>query len=190
MRVIAGTAKGRRLKVPPGDRTRPTSDRVKEALFSSLQPELPGASVLDLFAGSGSLGIEALSRGAATVTFVERHDRTARILEENVETCDVGGRATVVTAEVQAALGSPPGAPFDVALLDPPYGMADEELAAVLDSLAPHLAEGAVVTVERDRRSGAPRWPARIGEERQRRYGDTVIHVGRVAAASEPEEAP
>ncbi|MBW3619632.1 MAG: 16S rRNA (guanine(966)-N(2))-methyltransferase RsmD [Actinobacteria bacterium] len=181
MRVIAGTAKGRRLKVPPGDRTRPTSDRVKEALFSSLQPELPGASVLDLFAGSGSLGIEALSRGASHATFVERHDRTSRVLEENVAACGLGDRATVVTAEVQAALGSPAGAPFDVALLDPPYGTSDEELAAVLASLAPHLADGAVVTVERDRRAGGPAWPARIGPERERRYGDTVIHVGRVA---------
>lgn len=205
MRVIAGTAKGRRLKVPPGDRTRPTTDRVKEALFSSLQPQLPGASVVDLFAGSGALGIEALSRGAAHVTFVERHDRTARILAENVAACDVGDRATVVTVEVQVALGSPPGAPYDVALLDPPYGTSDEQLAGVLSALAPHLADGAVVTVERDRRSGAPPWPERIRHDRDRRYGDTVIHVGRVAATdvgrvaatetgrlptSEPEETP
>lgn len=191
MRVIAGTAKGRRLKVPPGERTRPTTDRVKEALFSSLQPELAGASVLDLFAGSGSLGIEALSRGAASATFVERHERTARILEENIELCGMGERATVVTADVQVALGSPAGAPFDVALLDPPYGTSDEELAAVLASLAPHLADGAVVTVERDRRSSPPRWPGRIGTERERRYGDTVVHVGRVPSSSvEHDRAP
>jgi 16S rRNA (guanine966-N2)-methyltransferase len=187
VRVIAGTAKGRRLRTPPGGRTRPTTDRVKEALFSSLMAELPGASVLDLYAGSGALGIEALSRGAARATFVERHQRTARVLDENLARAGVTDRATVVPADVLGALGTPPGAPFDVVLLDPPYDLDDEELAAVLGALQPHLAPGAVVTVERDRRSAAPAWPAGMRPERERRYGDTLIHVGRV---DDQEAAP
>jgi 16S rRNA (guanine966-N2)-methyltransferase len=185
VRVIAGIVKGRRLKTPAGERTRPTADRVKEALFSSLMPELPGASVLDLYAGSGSLGIEALSRGAAHATFVERHQRTSRVLDENLARTEATDRATVVPSDVQSALGSPPGAPFDVVLIDPPYGLDHGELTEVLAALAPHLAPGAVVTIERDRRSPTPVWPPGIRCERERRYGDTVIHVGRV----EDEEA-
>jgi 16S rRNA (guanine966-N2)-methyltransferase len=182
MRVIAGTAKGRRLKGPRGERTRPTSDRAKEALFSSLQPELPGASVIDLFAGSGALGIEALSRGAAHVTFVERHDRTVRLLDENLARTDLRHRATILSVDVLSALNSPAGRPFDVALLDPPYGLAADELGEVLTALAPHLAAGAVVTIERNRRSVEPAWPPSVRSDRERRYGDTVIHVGRVDA--------
>jgi 16S rRNA (guanine966-N2)-methyltransferase len=182
VRVIAGSAKGRRLKPPRGARTRPTTDRVKEALFSSLQAELVGASVLDLFAGSGALGIEALSRGAESATFVERHAGTARLIDENLAIADVSERGTVVVADAVDALRQPPHAPFHVVVADPPYDLGDDELAVVLAALAPHLAGEAVVTVERDRRSGAPRWPASIRAERDRRYGDTTIHVGRMAA--------
>lgn len=186
MRVIAGTAKGRRLKPPRGARTRPTTDRVKEALFSSLQPELAGASVLDLFAGSGALGIEALSRGAATATFVERHDATARLIDENLALTGLTTRATVVVADAVDALRHPPNAPFDVVLADPPYDLDSATLAVVLAAVASHLAHAAVVTVERDRRADPPHWPASIRPDRHRRYGDTVIHIGR----HEAEEAP
>ncbi len=181
MRVIAGLAKGHKLKAPSGPRTRPTSDRVKEALFSSLQPELPGASVLDLFAGSGALGIEALSRGAAHATFVERHAGTAGVLDENLARTGLADRAAVVVDDVVHALGRPAGAPFHVVLIDPPYRHPDDELADLLAVLAPHLAPGAVVTVERDRRSAPVAWPSGVRAERERRYGDTVIHVGRVS---------
>lgn len=189
MRVIAGLAKGRKLKSPPGARTRPTADRVKEALFSSLQAELPGASVLDLYAGSGALGIEALSRGAGHVTFVERHGRTAGVLDENLALTGLSDRAELVTGDVLTVLGAgPPGAPFDVVLIDPPYGLPGDELGEILAALAPHLAPTAVVTVERDRRSGEVPWPPGVSLDRERRYGDTVIHVGRAPAPADPSE--
>lgn len=179
MRVIAGTAKGRRLKAPPGERVRPTTDRVKEALFSSLQPYLLDASVLDLYAGSGALGIEALSRGAAHATFVERHERTASILSENLAAADVTERATVTVADVVDAVRRPAGAPFDIVLADPPYKTEDDELKVLLAELRPHLADDAIITVERDRRANEPEWPEGVSLERTRRYGDTNVHVAR-----------
>lgn len=176
MRVIAGAAKGRSLRAPAGERTRPTADRVKEAWFSSLQPQLPGAHVLDLFAGSGQLGLEALSRGAASVTFVERDRRALQALRANVAAVDLPG-ARVVAAEVATALRATlDDAPFDLVVADPPYGMADAELAALLAAARPHLVVGAVVTVERARRSGPVPWPADLGDADTRRYGDTVLH--------------
>ena len=185
MRVIAGAAKGRPLRAPAGERTRPTADRVKEAWFSSLQARLPGAHVLDLFAGSGQLGLEALSRGAAAVTFVERDRRAVQALRANVATVDLPG-ARVVAGDVADLLRGPlDGSPFDVVVADPPYGLADADLAAVLSALVPHhLAAGAVVTVERARRSGPVAWPStageadgpRYGDVDARRYGDTVLH--------------
>lgn len=182
MRVIAGTAKGRRLTAPPGERTRPTADRVKEALFSSLQPDLLDASVLDLYAGSGALGIEALSRGASHVTFVERSRRAARSLRQNLEVTDLVGRAEVIERPVLAVLESAPvGAPFDVVFLDPPYGIATDELAEVLRALVPHLAAGCRISVEGSVHGTPPRWPSSVRAERERRYGDTVLYGGRAA---------
>jgi 16S rRNA (guanine966-N2)-methyltransferase len=179
VRVIAGTAKGRRLDAPPGSSTRPTADRVKEALFSALLPRLPEAHVLDLFAGSGALGIEALSRGAATATFVERDPRTATVLRHNLEVTDLVDRATVITRDVATVLASRvPGAPFDVVLADPPYDVPAAELEAVLAALVDHVADGAVVLVETSRRAPEPAWPAGMLAERTRRYGDTVVHQG------------
>ena len=188
MRVVAGTAKGRRLTAPRGERTRPTADRVKEALFSSLGPRLPGASVLDLFAGSGALGIEALSRGAAHATFVERDRRALSALRGNLEVTGLTERATVVADDVVRTLrdGAPPGAPYDVVCCDPPYAIPPGVLAGVLAALAGHLAPDAVVTVEADRRAPAPDWPPGVIADATRRYGDTVIHVAR----AEPDEAP
>src|SRR5680860_1409851 len=121
MRVVAGAAKGRRLVAPKGDDVRPTADRAKEALFASLQPLLAGARVLDLFAGSGALGLEALSRGAATVTFVERDRRALEAIAGNIAAVGLSG-AEVVAHPVTRALGMElPGAPFDLVLADPPY---------------------------------------------------------------------
>ncbi len=176
MRVIAGVAKGRRLVAPPGDRTRPTSDRVKESWFSSLQPALGGAHVLDLYAGSGGLGLEALSRGAAAVTFVERDRRALASLRTNIDAVDLPG-ATVLARDVQQALvGELADAPFDVVVADPPYAIAEGELAAALTALLRHLAPGAVVTLERGRREPTPAWPAELGDATARRYGDTTLH--------------
>jgi 16S rRNA (guanine966-N2)-methyltransferase len=176
MRIIAGVAKGRRLVAPTGDGTRPTADRVKESWFSSLQPLLGGAHVLDLYAGSGALGLEALSRGAAAVTFVERDRRALAALRTNLAAVDLPG-ATVVGRDVRTALaGDLVDAPFDVVVADPPYRVDGSELTAVLAALVPHLADGAVVTVERGRREPAPTWPAQLGDPEARRYGDTTLH--------------
>lgn len=176
MRVIAGTAKGHPLEVP-GRGTRPTADRVREALFSSLQPELRGARVLDLYAGSGALGIEALSRGAAAATFVERDKTVYRVLLGNLETTGLRDRADVLVSDVRRALDRQlPGAPFDIALLDPPYRTDRHGLEDVLELLADQLAPDATVVLERATRSPDPPWPDRFRPGRVRRYGDTSLN--------------
>lgn len=176
MRIIAGTAKGRRIEAPPGDDVRPTADRVREALFSSLQPLLPDAHVLDLYAGSGALGLEAASRGAVAVTLVERDRRTLTVLRGNVEAVALPG-VVVVPGPVDASLAAGlPGEPFDLVLADPPYRTPAEEVDAVLKALLPHLAPAAVVVVERDRRDPAPTWPEGLEARDPRRYGNTVLH--------------
>ena len=185
MRVIAGTARGRRLHVPSGYHVRPTADRTKEALFASLQPRLHGARVVDVFAGTGALGIEALSRGASTATFVERSKPVTRVLRENLELVGLADGAMIVPREAIPALREElPGAPFDIAVLDPPYDIDPEELATVLELLQDALSPGAVVVVELSRHGGAPRWPHRLDPREERRYGDTVLHVATLADAA------
>lgn len=174
MRVVAGAAKGRRLVAPPGRDVRPTSDRVKEALFSSLQPRLPGARVLDLYAGAGGLGIEALSRGASEVVFVERARPALDALRRNLATVDLPG-ATVLSGDVAASIRRLSGA-FDLVLADPPYALEEEALSAVLDAVQAVLAPGAVVVVERARKAPPPQWPPHLLAEEPRRYGDTTLH--------------
>lgn len=183
MRIIAGLAKGRRIAAPPGSDVRPTGDRVREALFSSLQALLPGAHVLDLYAGSGALGLEAASRGAAHVTLVERDHRTLAVLRDNVEVVGLSG-VEVVAGEVAAILAGapPPGAPFDLVLADPPYLLSDAEVAAMLHALLPHLAADATVIVERGSRQGAVSWPAGLTPAEPRRYGTTVLHRAQLVA--------
>lgn len=184
MRVIAGIAKGHRLIAPEGRTIRPTSDRAKEALFSILMPRLRGARVVDLFAGSGALGIEARSRGAASVTFVEAAAPALAALAENLEHTGLGDGVTVVRRDALVAVRSHlPGAPFDIALLDPPYDFPVDDLEAVLDGLASQMAPGAVVMLESGRDLDSPPWPPGVLGDRSRRYGDTVLHEGRV-----PEE--
>jgi 16S rRNA (guanine966-N2)-methyltransferase len=179
MRIVAGAARGRRLRAPGGPGTRPTADRVKEALFSSLQPLLPSAVVLDLYAGSGALGLEALSRGAARVTFVESDRRALAALRHNIEVVALAG-AEVVAGDVERSLATPlPGAPFDLVLLDPPYAVSAERLGKVLARLVPQLASGATVVIERAARDGAPPWPPDLLEPTSRRYGDTAVHRAR-----------
>ena len=180
MRIVAGAARGRRLTVPKGSEVRPTADRVKEALFSSLQPRLPGASVLDLFAGSGALGLEALSRGAAHVTFIERAPAAISAIEHNIALVDLPG-TEIIRAEVAGALGTAPvGAPFDLVLIDPPYMMANDEVTTLLVALLPHLAAGATVSVERAKRDEPPDWPPDLLADEPRRYGDTTLHRARL----------
>ncbi|MCA1710671.1 MAG: 16S rRNA (guanine(966)-N(2))-methyltransferase RsmD [Actinobacteria bacterium] len=172
-RIIAGTARGRRLEVPAGLGTRPTADRAREGLFSSLLSliDLDGAGVLDLYAGSGALGLEALSRGAATATMVEDDPAAVTAIRANIDTLRLPG-AHVVPQKVETFLAKPPEPRYDLVLLDPPYEL---EVEPVLATLVPWLAPGAVVAVERRTRSGAPAWPEGLTEERSRRYGEATI---------------
>lgn len=176
-RLIAGRAGGRRLAVPPSG-TRPTSDRVREALFSALDhdPGLAGTAVLDLCAGSGALGLEALSRGAAHAAFVESDRRAASVLRRNVAAVDLGGQ--VLAGRAGTVLAGPAPRAFDVVLVDPPYAVGDDEIAGWLTAAAAHgwLAAAATVVVERGRGPGGFAWPDGFEPGRARRYGDTVLH--------------
>ncbi|ANZ42923.1 16S rRNA (guanine(966)-N(2))-methyltransferase RsmD [Lentzea guizhouensis] len=178
---MAGAAGGRRLKVPPKG-TRPTSERVREALFSSLEAmmDLDGARVLDLYAGSGALGFEALSRGAEHATFVESDKRAVEVLKSNAK--DLGlANVTVVNRTAEAFVAGE-GEEFDVVFADPPYAVGDEELAKVLAGVAPRLAGDAVLVVERASRSAEPPWPGGVEPLRAKKYGDTTVYWGRVRA--------
>lgn len=185
-RIIAGTLGGRRISVPPKG-TRPTSDRVREALFSRLDHSgvLPGAHVLDLFAGSGGLGLEALSRGAATATFVEANGAAVRVLQANIRELDVSDQAAVVRERVQPYLQrGGPATKVDLVFADPPYDIPPEELAQALAALVPALASAAVVVVEWSTRAPAPDWPAALVPVASKEYGETVLHF----AGHEPGE--
>ena len=188
-RIIGGTAGGRRIKAPAGESTRPTSDRVREALFSSLEASLgslTGLRFLDLYAGSGAIGLEARSRGAGVVTCVEHDRRTAGLIRDNVRALGFGG-VEVVAAAVDRALAQPPRAPYDVVFLDPPYPMPVADVEAALAALREHdwLADGAVVVVERSSRGPGLTWPAGLTGDRERRYGETVLWYGHAAAAQQ-----
>jgi len=174
-RIIAGRAGGRRLKVPPAA-TRPTTDRVRESLFASLGTvlDLAGARVLDLFAGSGALGLEALSRGAQHVVLVEQSPAAARVVADNIRTLSLPG-ATVRRASVQSFLAG--GAQeFDLVVLDPPYELTTRAVEDILTTLTSGwLADGAVVVVERSATSEHPRWPDGFDDAWSRRFGGTHI---------------
>ena len=184
-RIIGGRAGGRRLQTPKGDLTRPTADRVREALFSALEStlgSLSGLRFLDLSAGSGAVGLEAWSRGAEAVTFVERDRRTAATVRSNAEA--VGCRvARVVTGSVSTILaGGVVDAPYDVAFADPPYATSAERVAGDLSALVDGgwLATAAVVVVERPTRGGPVAWPEALVEDRVRTYGETALWTARV----------
>jgi len=172
-RVIAGSSKGRRLQVPSGTTTRPTSDRAREGLFSSLLSllELDGARVLDLYAGSGALGLEAVSRGAASATLVEDDPGAVAVLRANVELLRLPG-THVVAQPVERFLAVDPESRHDLALLDPPYDLGVEP---VLEQLLPWLADDAVVVVERRTRGAELAWPVGYERVRERRYGEATL---------------
>ncbi|WP_430868783.1 16S rRNA (guanine(966)-N(2))-methyltransferase RsmD [Demequina aurantiaca] len=177
-RIIAGTLGGRRIAVPAKG-TRPTTDRVREAVFSRLDHSnvLRGAHVLDLFAGSGGLGLEALSRGAAEATFVEANGAAARVLQTNIRDLGVGPRATLVRERVQPYLNrGGPTIKVDLVFADPPYDISPGDLAQVLNSLEPALASGAVVVVEWSAHAPLPNWPDFLVAVARKEYGDTVLH--------------
>ncbi|SEG92568.1 16S rRNA (guanine966-N2)-methyltransferase [Actinacidiphila yanglinensis] len=185
-RVIAGAAGGRRLAVPPGNGTRPTSDRAKEALFStweSLRGTLEGARVLDLYAGSGAVGLEALSRGAAHVLLVESDPRAARIVRENAAALKLPGAEVRPARAEKAVAAAPSGPAYDTVFLDPPYDVPDAELREILLTLVANgwLAAEALVTVERRTRGGAFGWPDGFAAVRSRTYGEATLWYGRAA---------
>ncbi|RKN38808.1 16S rRNA (guanine(966)-N(2))-methyltransferase RsmD [Streptomyces hoynatensis] len=185
-RVIAGTAGGRRLAVPPGGGTRPTSDRAREGLFSTwtaLWGPLTGARVLDLYGGSGAVGLEALSRGAAHVLLAESDPRAAGTIRENIRTLGLPGAELRAARAEQVVAGPPPGPPYDLVFLDPPYAVRDGEVGEILLTLGRNgwLAEDAVATVERSTRGGDFAWPAGFRELRSRRYGEGTLWYGRTA---------
>ena len=172
MRIIAGSARGRRLKAPPGSETRPMMDRAKEAVFSGLGSKVVGAVVLDLYAGSGALGLESLSRGAAAATFVEWGREARAALGDNLRAVGLGG--DVVPAKVEDYLMRP-GPAVDLAFVDPPYALPLPSVEEVLGLLVRRLAAGAVVVVHRRAGSGVPVPPPGLVVEWQRKYGDSEI---------------
>ncbi len=188
-RIIAGSARGRRLEVPAGDATRPTSDRVREALFSRLQHEglVDGTRVLDLYAGSGALGLEAASRGAEHVLLVESARAAVVCARRNVAAVGVE-RVQVRQAAVTAVLDVPPDRPYDLVLADPPYPLPEDELAGVLRRLVENdwLAPDAVVVVERSARGDEPSWPAGLVRFDERRYGETRLWLAEPITAPAP----
>jgi 16S rRNA (guanine966-N2)-methyltransferase len=190
VRVIAGTAKGRRLRAASA--TRPTADSVKEALFSSLGPRVAGARVLDLYAGSGALGIEALSRGAGTVTFVEEDARAAAVIRQNLDATGLSDRGRVVEETVERFLASDGTERFDVVLADPPYAERPAEVLRLL-SASTRLAPGALVALE----AASAGLPAeglpggeRLAVRAIKRYGDSAIVYADHLAAIGSEGSP
>lgn len=168
MRIIAGDWGGRRIAAPPGRDTRPTADRVREALMSMLAAELPAARVLDLFAGSGALGLEALSRGAAHATFVEAAERAVKVLRANVRALDAGGKSRIVAGDVFRFLDGVDPYAFDLAFADPPYG---RELAAALAQRFLDAPFAALLVVEHRKDDALPDMEG----ARSRRYRDTYL---------------
>jgi 16S rRNA (guanine966-N2)-methyltransferase len=182
-RVIAGEAGGRRLAVPDGRDTRPTSDRAREGLFAtitSIAGPLDGARVLDLYAGSGAVGLEALSRGAGHVLLVEQGARAVRVIKENIEAIGLPGAVLVADRVERALARGPDGDRYDIVFADPPYALTDAAVERVLSLLAEGgwLAPGALVIVERATRSGPVSWPDGFSPDRDRRYGEATFWYG------------
>jgi len=169
VRVIAGLYKGRRLKAPTWDGLRPTSDKLRETLFNVLASTIGGARVLDGYAGTGAIGIEALSRGASQVTFVDRDRRAQRLIAENVEHCGIPGGCVIIRPSFDR-LGS-----FDIVLLDPPYDIRPEDALGALMTAAPLVGSGGVLVLEHSKRHAAPESISALTRTRQIRGGDSVL---------------
>jgi 16S rRNA (guanine966-N2)-methyltransferase len=186
-RIIAGAAGGRRLATAAGRITRPTSDRAREGLFSTvlaMRGGLAGAAALDLYAGSGAVGLEALSRGASDVILVESDPRAAAVIRANIASIGLAG-ARLLTGRVERVVAQGPdgGRPRDFVFADPPYALAAGQLEQVLATLVSEgwLAAGAVVAVERATRSGPPTWPVGVEPDRSRKYGEATLWYGLAA---------
>ncbi len=182
-RIVAGELGGRRLVVPAGRGTRPTSDRVREALFNSLGAlvDLPGSRMADLYAGSGAIGFEALSRGCVHALLAESDTRAVAALRRNIAALGVAASVRLAAGPVERLLAEPPEQPYDLVFCDPPYALADDRLAAVLTTLVDGgwLADDAVLVVERATRSGELQWVPGTAPIRSRRYGETTLWYGR-----------
>jgi len=187
MRVIAGTARGRPLVAPRGTATRPISDRVKETLFAILADRVPDARVLDLYAGSGAIGIEALSRGAAHCDFVEHDRRALAAIRENLERAGVKDRGSVHGQEVVQYLAGSGEDRFGLAILDPPY--AERAILAPLERLVGRLAPGAMVVVKHHWRTPIPT-PRGLTTWRARRFGETTLTFLAATDRAQGEEEP
>lgn len=172
MRIIAGAAKGRRLQGPGGRHTRPMTDRAREAIFSSLGPAVVEARVLDLYAGTGSLGLEALSRGATDAVFVEWRRSVAQVLRRNIDRVGLGGR--VVAAKVEDHLARDQDR-YGIAFVDPPYDTPLADVADVLTRLGDRLDPGGIVVVHRRAGSGEIEVVPMLVVVDRRRYGDAEI---------------
>jgi 16S rRNA (guanine966-N2)-methyltransferase len=183
-RVIAGIAGGRRIAVPAGRDTRPTSDRAREGLFSTvlaLLGPLDGRRVADLYAGSGAVGLEALSRGAGHALLVESHARAARVIRDNIALLGLPG-AELVADRVERVVRRGCDAPYDLIFADPPYALENDEVTGLLGSLRDNgwTAPDTLIVVERAGRGGPLAWPPGYTAERERRYGEAVLWYGRV----------
>jgi 16S rRNA (guanine966-N2)-methyltransferase len=181
-RIVAGAAKGRHLTVPQRG-TRPTSDRAREAMFNTLRTylDVAGAHVLDLFAGTGGVGLEALSRGAEAVTLVESDRAACEAIRRNIDTVGLPGATLYRRPAATYLVTSGTDRPFDLVFADPPYAYSDDHLAALLGALAEPgwLADEAMIVVERAARGTEPQWPKGIALVTQRRYGEGVLWYGR-----------
>ena len=186
MRVIAGSLKGRRLKPPDWDGVRPTSDKLRETLFNILAPRIEGARVVDAYAGTGAVGIEALSRGARHVTFVELDRRAQTLIAENLARCGIATGYTIVRAGALRAFQSfDKDAVFDIILLDPPYAANDRDLAGVLAAAGDHVVANGVVVLERGRRQAAPDTAGLLGRSRDVVSGDSALTLYEVKRQKE-----
>jgi 16S rRNA (guanine966-N2)-methyltransferase len=181
VRVIAGTLKGRRLDAPGWEGLRPTSDKLRETLFNVLAPRVAGARVLDGYAGTGAVGIEALSRGAAHVTFVDADSRASRLIARNLERCAVTDRYAIIRARFADAAARLPAGTFDLVLLDPPYGRDD--ISTALAAAAPLVAAAGLLVLEHARRDDAPAQVASIMKTRDIVSGDSALAIYRVPEA-------
>jgi 16S rRNA (guanine966-N2)-methyltransferase len=175
MRIVGGSLGGRVVRAPAGAATRPTSEKVREAVFAILGPLEPGDHVLDLFAGSGAVGIEALSRGAAHATFVDSAKAALGVVRANLAELGVADRATVVAGDaIATAARHRPGRPWRLVFVDPPY-RSDLAARAVLALPVEHLAPDVTIVIEHDRRNRPPDALGSLLRTDERRYGDTFV---------------
>ncbi|MCK9522544.1 MAG: 16S rRNA (guanine(966)-N(2))-methyltransferase RsmD [Proteobacteria bacterium] len=187
MRIVAGSARGRRLEVPKGVGVRPTASSIREALFSSLGPKVQQAVVLDAFAGSGALGLEALSRGAQRTVFIEQHRGHLAVLRRNIEHCGFAARSEVVSGDALVFLAhNPKGLCFDLIFLDPPYGASPLEPALARIAAGRWLSDGGIIVAEHDA-GRLPALPAALHFTRTRTYGNTALSTLALQGAAHEE---